>query len=206
MGAREAAYRAASLDVFKRSNYIKANPDSPQKHLRKLALEHGKTVFMAVPRLRSLKCFIRLDPKKIPSPSLAATIRGAFQFGEEVHPKEIPEIDLIIAGSVAVNKMGQRIGKGGGYSDLEYAIGRTFGFVKDSTPILTTVHPLQIVKWEFPWKPHDIPVDFIVTPDDIVETKTSLKRPGGILASYLSKEQIRKIPILEELFKAGILG
>jgi len=44
--------------------------------------------------------------------------KGAFRFGFPVHPKEIPQIDLIVAGSVAVNRRGSRIGKGGGYSDL----------------------------------------------------------------------------------------
>ncbi len=51
-------------------------------------------------------------------------------WGDREIVKEMPPVDLIVAGSVAVNKKGSRIGKGGGYSDLEYAIGREFGFVK----------------------------------------------------------------------------
>jgi len=201
VGAKEAAKRGTLLKVFRDAKFIKANPDSPQRPLRETALIMGKTIFMAVPRLRSLKCFIRLDPKKISSPSFASTIKGALREGELVHPGELPKIDLIIAGSVAVNRRGQRIGKGGGFSDLEYAIGRTFGFITGETPILTTVHPLQILEKEFPWKPHDIPVDFIVTPEEIIETNTKIKRPSGILPEFLTDEKIGKIPILRELLK-----
>jgi 5-formyltetrahydrofolate cyclo-ligase len=101
--------------------------------------------------------------------------KGAFRFGFPVHPKEIPQIDLIVAGSVTVNRRGSRIGKGGGYSDLEYAIGREFGFVKEDVVIVTTVHPLQIVEEDLPETDHDFRIDFIVTPEEIIP----IHREGG---------------------------
>ena len=57
----------------------------------------------------------------------ASTIRGAFRLGRPVSPEKMDPIDLIVAGSVAVTKEGARVGKGGGYSDLEYAMGREDG-------------------------------------------------------------------------------
>jgi hypothetical protein len=53
------------------------------------------------------------------------------------------------------------MGKGGGYSDLEYAIGREFGFVKEDVVIVTTVHPLQIMDGDLPETDHDFRIDFI---------------------------------------------
>ena len=43
---------------------IKANPDSPQTHARRIALEEGKTMIMAVPRLRDPHPFRVLEPKR----------------------------------------------------------------------------------------------------------------------------------------------
>ena len=54
----------------------------------------------------------------------AATIGGAARLGEAVGPEALGRIDLVVAGSVAVNRRGARVGKGGGYSDLEFALAR----------------------------------------------------------------------------------
>jgi len=159
---------------------------------------------MAVPRLREKKCFIKLDPSKISSQKFsdASSIKGAFQYGIPIHPKEIPPMDLIVAGSVAVNKTGSRIGKGGGYSDLEYAIGREFGFVREDVMILTTVHPLQIVDGILPETDHDFRIDFIVAPNEIIPTHRKGGRPKGIIREHLTEEKIFEIPILKEILSS----
>jgi len=160
---------------------------------------------MAVPKLREKKCFIKLDPSKIPQKNIheASTIKGAFRYGLPVHPKQIREIDLIVAGSVAVNKRGSRIGKGGGYSDLEYAIGLEFGFVKEEVTILTTVHPLQIVDEDLPETEHDFRIDFIVTPAEIISTLREGGRPRGIIRDHLTEQKISEIPILKEILSSN---
>jgi 5-formyltetrahydrofolate cyclo-ligase len=168
---------------------------------RFLALSSGKVLYMAVPRLREEKCFIKLDPAKIPPKNIreASSIKGAFRYGIPVHPKGIPHIDLIIAGSVAANRKGSRIGKGGGFSDLEYAIGREFGFVEEDVTILTTVHPLQIMDLDLPETDHDFRIDFIVTPTEIIQTYRQGGRPSGIIRDHLTEQKISEIPILEEI-------
>jgi 5-formyltetrahydrofolate cyclo-ligase len=200
-GAERAASVLSELPEWQRARNIKANPDSPQRPVRFLALSSGKTLYMAVPRLREKKCFIKLDPSRVPSKKMhdASSIKGAFQHGVPVHPKEIPSIDLIAAGSVAVNRKGSRIGKGGGYSDLEYAIGREFGFVKEDVVILTTVHPLQIVDEDLPETDHDFRIDFIVTPEEIIQTHRQGGRPKGIIKDHLTDQKISEIPILNEI-------
>src|SRR5262249_50002242 len=131
----------------------------------------------------------------------ASSIKGAFEFGRQVSVNQMKPVDLILCGSVAVRSDGSRVGKGGGYSDLEYAIALELGIVTSRSPILTTVHPLQITKEKIALKPHDIPVDFIVTPDDIIECKTKLARPKGIYREYLDEGKIAAIPLLKKMMK-----
>ena len=77
--------------------------------------------------------------------ALAASIAGACRYGRAVSPREMRPVDLVVCGSVGVGRDGARLGKGGGYCDLEYGLLREEGKVRESTPILTTVHPLQIL-------------------------------------------------------------
>ena len=65
IGANVAAEKLNELNIWKKARVIKSNPDSPQKWVREQALRHGKTVYMAIPRLREEKCFLKINPKKI---------------------------------------------------------------------------------------------------------------------------------------------
>jgi len=199
-GAEQCATHVAELEVWQAARFIKANPDSPQRAIRHLALKQGKTIYMAVPRLRDEKCFVELDPSRLGKNLYAASsIKGAFEFGRQVSVHEMNPVDLILCGSVAVRRDGARIGKGGGYSDLEYAIAIELGIISPATPIITTVHPLQIVTGRIALKPHDIPVDFIVTPEKSIATKTRISRPRGIYWDYLDEEMIAAIPLLKKM-------
>jgi len=200
VGAERAADRLSELDVWKRANILKCNPDSPQRPVRLRALKQGKIVYMAVPRLRELECFIELNPSRLQKNiAQASSIEGAFQFGRSVRPEEMKYIDLIVCGTVAVNRRGARIGKGGGYSDLEYGLAREAKLVQPRTPIVTTVHDVQVLDEEIPVLHHDIPVDFIVTPTSVIETHTLSSRPKGIYWEYLSNEQIDAMPYLNRV-------
>jgi 5-formyltetrahydrofolate cyclo-ligase len=44
---------------------------------------------------------------------------------------------------VAVNRQGARVGKGGGFSDLEFALLVEAGLVGTDTVVATTVHPCK---------------------------------------------------------------
>ncbi len=200
-GAREAAMNLAKTRVWKEARIVKVNPDSPQKWVRLMALRQGKLLVMATPRIR--EGFIVLDPSKIPSflYEKAATIRGAFQLGRKIGLDELRElggIDLIVTGSVAVDRQGHRIGKGEGYAELEYAILRELGLVSDDTPIATTVHDVQIVE-QIPREPYDLVVDYIATPTRVIKTRSGEKKPPGVLWDILPCEKMREIPILMEL-------
>jgi 5-formyltetrahydrofolate cyclo-ligase len=199
-GAEQCAGGVAELEAWQTARVIKANPDSPQRAIRHLALKQGKIIYMAVPRLREEKCFLELDPRRIGKNLYSASsIKGAFEFGRQVAVSQMKPVDLILCGSVAVRRDGSRVGKGGGYSDLEYAIALELGIVNSRTPIITTVHPLQIVDEKIPLKPHDISLDFIITPSEIIKCKTKRRRHEGIYWEYLEEEKIAAIPLLKKM-------
>jgi 5-formyltetrahydrofolate cyclo-ligase len=205
VGAERAADRLCELNTWKRAEVLKCNPDSPQRPVRLRALKAGKIVYMAVPRLREMECFIELDPPRLgKNMTQASSIEGAFRFGRPVRPDRMRQIDLIVCGTVAVNREGARIGKGGGYSDLEYGLARQARLVRPTTPIVTTVHDLQVLDQELPVLAHDIPVDYVITPTNVIETHTQLPRPKGIYWEYLTNEQIDVIPYLKHLRASNI--
>ena len=201
-GSGRAHLKLVELDAWKKARVIKSNPDLPQRPLRRLALEQGKTVYMAVPRLREEKCFVELDPGRIADYRLASSIKGAAQLGKPVHPDDMRPIDLIVCGSVAVNRKGARLGKGGGYSDLEYAVALTLGLVSERTPIVTTVHPIQMLPDDLPMTSHDISLDYIGMPEDLVTCEGGFQRPKGISWEDLG-EKIDEAPILQTMKARG---
>jgi 5-formyltetrahydrofolate cyclo-ligase len=203
VGASAAADRLATLDEWRLARAIKSNPDAPQRYVRLRALREGKVVYMAVPRLREERCFWELDPRRLRDLKAAASIQGAAKAGRPVAPRDLPHIDLVVAGSVAVSRNGARLGKGGGYSDLEYALCRAAGCIDDRTKVATTVHPLQIVRGAVPETGHDFRVDLIVTPELVLRPRRSRPQPSGIIAEDLTEEIREGVPALRAL---GLFG
>ncbi|MHA1581127.1 MAG: 5-formyltetrahydrofolate cyclo-ligase [Candidatus Baldrarchaeia archaeon] len=196
IGAEKAAENLGRMDIWKKADVVKVNPDSPQRKVRELALREGKVLIMPTPRLK--QGFLILKNIKNAARE-ASTIRGAFKYGKKVKLEELPSIDLIVVGSVAVDLNGGRIGKSKGYSDLEVAILRELDLINRNTPIITTVHPIQIVE-KVPMLETDVPVDFIVTPTEVIRTRGKYKKPSKILWELLDQEKLKEIPILQELY------
>ncbi|MDJ1430829.1 5-formyltetrahydrofolate cyclo-ligase [Halostagnicola sp. A-GB9-2] len=205
--AKVAAERLADQPEWQRAETIKANPDAPQLPVRRRALCEGKTVYMAVPRLRDEKCFLRLDPDELEDYDDATTVSGSSKHGVQVGPEAVEDIDLIVSGSVAVgtgeqhSSAGARIGKGEGYSDLEYAILHELALVDDDTPVATTVHERQCIDDEIPTDDHDVSMDVIVTPDHVYRPSGSVdnRNPTGIDWGLLSDDRLEEIPVLNRI-------
>jgi 5-formyltetrahydrofolate cyclo-ligase len=195
-GADRAAERLSQLDGWRRAHVVKANPDWAQQPVRINALQDGKLLYMAVPKLATAQPFYLLDPATISEPlGVITTGDGAAQHAPRIEVEHMRPIDLIIAGSVAVNRRGVRVGKGAGYSDIEVALLTEAGLIGPDTVIVTTVHPLQIVDDDLPETEHDFSVDLIVTPDEIIRC-TPPRRPHGIVTTHLTPEKILAIPAL----------
>jgi 5-formyltetrahydrofolate cyclo-ligase len=208
IGSEAAAGRARGLDVWQQARVIKCNPDAPQLPLRRAALADGKILYMAVPRLRTEECFIEIDPSGLNEAEMrrAASISGCMHYGRPVHPRSMPAIDLIVTGVVAAARDGSRLGKGGGFSDLEYAVLAEMGKLDAMTPIITTAHRLQISEEPLPMRTHDIPLDYIVTPDEVIECPPAYRRSTGVDWRLLPRERIEEMPLLLEMLRAASGG
>lgn len=200
-GAEEAAERLRKVPAWTDAGALKANPDSPQWPVRQRALEAGKVVHMAVPRLAGEDPFFLLDPDEIEeSPHKASSIKGASRNARTATVEDMAPVDLVVVGCVAVSPDGARLGKGGGFSDLEYALALEAGLLTESTPVVTTVHPLQVLgEGEIPMAGHDVPLDLIVTPDEVIGTSGTFERPVGIRWEDLTDEKVEAIPLLKRL-------
>jgi 5-formyltetrahydrofolate cyclo-ligase len=118
------------------------------------------------------------------------------RWSEEVALADMPGLDAIVCGSVAVTRDGRRCGKGEGYSDLEFAILRELGH--SPVPVATTVHDLQVVA-SVPRDPTDQPLSVIATPTHAIRIKRPSAAPTGIDWTRLSPADLEEMPILAEL-------
>ena len=211
VGAEAAADRLRDTEVWRRARTVKANPDSPQWPVRQRALEDGKTVYMAVPRLAEDDPFFLLDPDHLAdTPRRASSIAGATASARTIAVDALGPVDLVVTGCVAVARDGVRLGKGGGFADLEFALASEAGMIGAATVVVTTVHDRQVVDaGTVPATVHDVRVDLIVTPDEVIEVTPGAasgqlapgvpRPPGRIAWEELTGDKIAAIPLLSRL-------
>lgn len=191
-GAAEAAHRLAETEEFRRAKVIKVNPDAPQLPFRTEVLKAGKRLVMAVPRLHEPTCFRLLPERSHAAPTIAA----ALSTGQPLTPTDVPEIDLVVVGSVAVGTRGERIGKGGGFADLEWGVLAQANRLSKDVVVATTIHDSQMVDALLPMLPHDVPLDLAATPSTLMRFPPKFPRPKGLLAEDLTPATLGEVPWL----------
>jgi 5-formyltetrahydrofolate cyclo-ligase len=198
--ADAAAERLAETPEWRAARVVKVNPDAPQRGVRHRALRQGKVLLMPTPRLR--EGFLMLDPERLAPNQLfaASSIKGAFALAIPIGLDDLPRIDLLVFGSVAVSAAGDRVGKGEGYAELEFGVLRALDRVPEEVTIATTVHDEQLVP-AIPREAFDVTLDLICTPTRTLRVKARAKRPAGILWEALADERRGEMPILEELYR-----
>jgi 5-formyltetrahydrofolate cyclo-ligase len=162
-GSEKAAQNVRLLREWKGAKTVFVSPDFAQQKVRENALLDGKLLVMASPKLKH--GFIIIDPVKVKgSERSASSIRGALKLGKRVSLQEMPKLDLIVEGSVAVDLQGNRLGKGGGYGDLEIkTLKERFGPLL----VVTTVHDVQVVK-NVPYEEKDEKISIVATPTRVI--------------------------------------
>ncbi|MFB4211662.1 5-formyltetrahydrofolate cyclo-ligase [Shouchella sp. JSM 1781072] len=196
-GAEAAAAIVRKTDLYQQAKIIKVNPDSPQLPLRAAILADGKTLFVPTPRLKD--GFIQVKPESVPSNEYrkAASLTHIKSYGKIISLKDLPQIDLMVMGSVTVDRDGRRLGKGAGYADREYAILKELG--QKDIPVLTTIHSCQLCEEELPMNPYDVTMDYIATEKELIQTNSTHLKPSGIFWDQVSPEELEDMPILQEL-------
>ena len=199
VGAERAAERLVALPSWEKIETIKCSADAAAQVVRHAALREGKLLYLAVPKLANERPFIAIDPQTLDEDELwyASSPEGADELGELISPDEMDPIDLVVTGCVAVTRDGARLGEGGGYGDLEYALLRAYGLVDEETPIVSIVHDLQILPdGTIPMEPHDISLDWIFTPDAAMQCVRRFDQPSRVYWDELDEHRIESIPVL----------
>jgi len=204
VGAEQAADQLTKLPFWESAQIVKTNPDIPQAPIRLRALQQGKLVYTPVPALVKDYPFILLDPVELQKRGIpfedVITAEGSIKHGQRVKFHEMQPMDILVVGCVAVTRNGGRTGKGAGFADLEMGIFREYALIKPEAPILTTVHSIQVVEDErIVMMAHDTPLDWVITPDEIIETHTIYPQPGRINWDDIQADQYENIPFLRDL-------
>jgi len=169
VGAEKACEKLRKLEEYRKANVVFSAPDSPLKRAREIVLEDGKTLLVVKPKMTG---FLLVERGK------AGTIKEMLRYGREVDLNELSiHVDIFLQGCVAVDKKGNRIGKGSGFGDREYAVLREKGLISDVTLYVVVAHPIQIFEdLSYLVDEHDVKVDLIITPNKIIKTENYYSR------------------------------
>jgi 5-formyltetrahydrofolate cyclo-ligase len=161
IGSRRAANLLKTTKEWEDAVTIFVSPDTAQRNVRENVISDEKILIIASPKL--LNGYLLIDPSHIKGHEKeASTIKGAFKFGQNIDT--FPNVDMVVEGSVAVDKYGGRLGKGGGYGDVEMEHLKKIHAINSKTPIVSTVHKIQIVD-NVPLQSHDQKINMVVTPE-----------------------------------------
>ncbi len=157
VGAAEASRQVRKLPEYRLARCVFSPPDAVLMSFRRMVLNDGKILAYSTPHMKSFKM---MKPGK----GVRVAIKDLIGGGEPLTLK----VDIAVVGSVAVDRMGNRIGKGSGYGDKELA------YLKERNPKLlsgTLVHSTQVFDdFSHLVGEHDIPVDFILTEKELIKT------------------------------------
>lgn len=205
-GIEDAAQRFSETEEFLKAKSIAMNADKAQEKIQYHTVQAKKTLMIQIPLLirkgyvKSIKIPDDLPEEEIQKLTSRAAI-GVH--GKTVQLSEDRKVDIVVMGSIAVSKQGQRIGKGEGFADIEYAMMLKLGMLSPETIVVTTVHDSQVYD-SLPtelFKEHDVFVDLIVTPTQVIRVTPKPDRfeKYGLNWSLLSSRRLRIFPILRQL-------
>lgn len=205
VGVDKAAEQLAETEEFKKANSIKVNIDLAQEQVKLEVIKAGKQLLVP-PSHKSANVYARIkncDPAELDLATQKKIIKllGTEDTFEEIDINNTEKIDMVVVGSYAVSRTGQRIGKGNGYVDLDIGILTHLGCLTKDTLIVTTVHDVQVYDTlpENLFQSYDLPLDLIVTPTEVIRVGKRLTRPAGIEWGLLSSRRLEIVPVLKAI-------
>ncbi|MFB0561355.1 MAG: 5-formyltetrahydrofolate cyclo-ligase [Candidatus Lokiarchaeia archaeon] len=155
LGAADASRQIKKLDEYSKAECVFSPPDGVLIPFRRMVLRDGKILAYSTPHMKSFKMMK-------PGTRTKVTIKDLIRGGEPLTIK----VDIAVVGSVAVDKKGNRIGKGSGYGDRELA------YLRERNPKILTgtlVHSRQVFEdFSHLAQEQDISVDFILTEKELI--------------------------------------
>lgn len=142
--------------------YVSMGSEIPMRPLLSLLLDRGLRVL--VPRLGSgLDVGWALLPDMASLHGVTCEGTGMAQRPDEpdtqtLGPAALGDADLIIVPALAVDTHGVRLGRGGGWYD------RALTYRRGGVPVVAVCWPWECMADDLPRQSHDIPVDWVVTP------------------------------------------
>ncbi len=204
-GSSKCVKAICQLPAYRRASTVVAMPDNNLEGFRCRALADGKTLLVFTYAM--LRGIVALDAGRIrpEDRSLAATLDGMERFGAKLSFSQLRStgaIDLLVTGAAAVSRDGVHFGKGHGYLDLEWGLLSELGLVNQETPVIVSVHECQVVDEQVPYAAHDVTVDVIVTPSEVVRCRP-LPKPAGFVWDRMPREFAATRPYISEVRKLG---
>lgn len=167
VGVEEASKMILKLPEFRKARFIFSAPDYVLHYIRELALENRKELLVATPHIQEFIVLKNIPPRTIKK---AITIKGMYQFGEQIRLNQISRpLDMFCQGSVAIDRVGNRLGKGKGYGDREFLMLKQEGIIDKQTLVITLVHNVQILEnFSKVMRDQDVKVQIALTPTEII--------------------------------------
>ena len=189
------------MPEYRSARTIVTMPDNNLEGFRCQALADGKKLLVFTYGM--LRGVVMLNEYQVSSKarSLAATLDGMERFGSQLSFEELRSagpLDLLVTGAAAVSREGVHFGKGHGYLDLEWGLLSEMGLVGPSTPVIVSVHDCQVVDEPVPHAEHDVTVDVIVTPSEVILCRP-LPKPTGLVWDRLPRQFAESRPYFKEV-------
>lgn len=167
IGVKAASKQILELPEFSKANLLFSAPDFVLHPVREIVLQNRKDLLVATPHIQAFLFLKDIPPNII---SKAVTIKEMNKYGREVKLNQITRvIDIFCQGSVAVDRKGNRLGKGKGYGDQEFQILQSEGLIDKQTVVLTVIHDMQLLDdFSYLMESRDVKVRIILTPKEVI--------------------------------------
>ena len=203
----KAAEKLRRLQQYRNAATVFATPHESLLQARINCLTDGKNLLMPGPSIR--KGFFLLAAHSIPFKdiSVAVTYKGLEKYGQPLKGISLSQlsVDLLLTDSLAVDRMGSRIGDGYGFFDLCCALLQELDGLKHDADVLTFIQEEQISQEILPQDKWDIKLTGAITPAQILQFESTGQKTK-IFWDALPHDRIKRIDPLWKLFqkKSGV--